>query len=73
MLGYGLSVLIDILNPEVIVIGSVFARSRDLLWPEAEKIIEREALSVSSGCCRVVPAQLGESIGDFGAIATALV
>ncbi len=73
MLGYGLSVLIDILNPEVIVIGSVFARSRDLLWTEAEKIIEREALSVSSGCCRVVPAQLGESIGDFGAIATALV
>ncbi|MBR5460803.1 MAG: ROK family protein [Clostridia bacterium] len=73
MLGHGLSVLIDILNPEVIVIGSVFARSRDLLWHEAEKIIEKEALSVSSGCCRVVPAQLGESIGDFGAIATALV
>ncbi len=73
MLGFGLSVLIDILNPEVIVIGSVFARSRDLLWPEAEKIIEKEALSVSNGCCRVVPAELGEAIGDFGAIATALV
>lgn len=71
-LGKGLSILIDILNPEVIVIGSVFARSRDLLWEEAKRVIDKEALSVSAECCRVVPAELGEQIGDFGAVATAL-
>ena len=71
-LGRGLSVIIDILNPEVIVIGSVFARSQDLLWPEAEKVIKKEALSVSAGCCKVVPAALGENIGDYAAISTAL-
>ena len=71
-LGRGLSVLIDILNPECIVIGSVFARSQDLLWPSAEKIIQEEALCFSANCCRVVPAALGEQIGDYAAVATAL-
>jgi len=71
-LGKGLSIVIDLLNPEVIVIGSVFARSHNLLWEPAKKVIEKEALSLASGCCRVVPAQLSEQIGDYAAIATAL-
>ena len=36
-LGQGLAMLIDILNPEVIVIGSIFARQQGFLWPPAEK------------------------------------
>lgn len=71
-LGKGLSILIDLLNPEVIVIGSIFARSHNLLWKPARRIIEKEALSLSANCCRVVPAELGEQIGDYAAIATAL-
>lgn len=70
-LGRGLAMLIDILNPEIIVIGSIFARSRDLLWPHAEKVIEAESLSLSRQVCRVVPAGLGERIGDYAALATA--
>ena len=72
-LGRGLSVLIDILNPERIVIGSIFARSGHLLIEEMQKEIESEALSVSSGCCRILAAKLAENIGDYAAIATALV
>jgi len=71
-LGKGLSILIDLLNPEVIVIGSVFARSRDLLWPSACAELEREALPAAARACRVVPAALGEAIGDYAAIAAAL-
>lgn len=71
-LGRGLSIVIDLLNPEVVVIGSIFARSRDLLWKSAENIIKKEALDISASCCKVVPAQLGEQIGDYAAIATAL-
>lgn len=71
-LGRGLSIVIDLLNPEVIVIGSVFARSRDLLWEHTKKIIDQEALSSSAQCCRIVPAGLGEQIGDYAAVATAL-
>ena len=71
-LGRGLSVLIDILNPEKIVIGSIFARSGDLLWEDTKREIDKEALGVSAACCEVVPAALGENIGDYAAIATAL-
>ena len=71
-LGKGLSILIDILNPERIIIGSIFARSRDLLWKTAEDEIKKEALAESVKCCRVVAAELGESIGDYAAVATAL-
>ena len=70
-LGYGLSLLIDILNPERIVIGSVFARSENLLRPAMEKVIAEEALSLSADVCRVVPAELGEAIGDIASLAIA--
>ena len=71
-LGRGLSIIIDILNPERIVIGSIFTRSRDLLWKHAEPEIKREVLSPSFECCEIVPAELGEQIGDYGAITVAL-
>lgn len=71
-LGRGLSILIDILNPERIVIGSIFTRSRNLLWDAAKAEIEKEALTPSAACCQIVAAELGEQIGDFAAIATAL-
>lgn len=71
-LGKGLSVVIDLLNPEKIIIGSIFARSKDLLWASAKKEIEKEALQLSSNCCEVVPAALGEKIGDYAAVAAAL-
>lgn len=71
-LGKGLALLIDILNPELIVIGSIFARSRELLWPHASRVIEKESLVFSRKVCKVVPAGLGERVGDFAALATAL-
>ncbi len=71
-LGRGLSVVIDILNPQVIILGSIFARSHHLIWKSAEEIIKKEALPLSAECCQVLPAALGESIGDYAAIATAL-
>ncbi len=71
-LGRGLSVIIDILNPQVIVIGSIFGRSHNLLWDATKAQIDKEALSLSADVCKVVPAALGEHIGDYAAVATAL-
>ncbi len=68
-LGEGLSILIDILNPQTIVIGSVFARAEDLLRAPMERVLKREALAYSLGNCRIVPAALGEEIGDYAALA----
>ncbi len=71
-LGKGLSIIIDILNPERIVIGSVFTRSRELLWKYTKEVIDRESLSLAASVCEVVPASLGEQIGDYAAIGVAL-
>ena len=70
-LGKGLSLVIDILNPEKIVIGSIFTRSRKLLMKSMEREIKKEALPFSAEVCSIVPAALGENIGDYGALATA--
>lgn len=67
-LGQGLSVLIDILNPERIVIGSIFARSGHLLRDAMQKELEKEALPLAASVCQIVPAQLGEAIGDYAAL-----
>jgi glucokinase len=64
-------VLVDVLNPELIVIGSIFARQRDQLWPIAEQTLRAEALPAGVSACRVVPAALGEQIGDYAALSVA--
>jgi len=71
MLGEGLSILIDILNPQKIVIGSIFTRVQHLMWPAAEKVILRETLPLSREACKVVPAGLTESVGDIAALTVA--
>lgn len=71
MLGQGLSILIDILNPERIVLGSIFQRSEHLLRESMDEVINRECLAASRNVCQVVPALLEENIGDYAALAVA--
>ena len=71
-LGAGLSVVIDILNPERIVIGGVYSRAEDLFLEGMHRVLKREALGLSYGVCKIVPATLGESIGDIAALCAAL-
>lgn len=71
MLGVGLSIVMDLLNPEKIVIGSVFTRARDLLWPEAQAVIAMETLVQARSVCQVVPCALTESVGDIAALTVA--
>ena len=71
MLGKGLSAIIDILNPEKIVIGGVFMRSAELLIPAMNKVLKKEALGESLQVCEIVPAKLSENIGDIAALSLA--
>lgn len=71
MLGKGLSIIVDILNPEKIVIGGVYMRSSALLIPSMKKVLEKDALSESLQVCEIVPAKLSENIGDIAALALA--
>jgi len=71
-LGQGLAILIDILNPECIVIGSIFTRNEDLFRPHIERILQQEALAPALEVCKIKPAELGESIGDYASLCVAL-
>ncbi|MBR2837720.1 MAG: ROK family protein [Kiritimatiellae bacterium] len=66
-----LAFTIDILNPEVIALGGVFMRNADLFMPVVDPILDREALPLARKACRIVPAGLGESVGDYAALAVA--
>ncbi len=70
-LGKGLSILIDLLNPEKIVIGSIFSRCYDEIWPWAEAVIREETLPLTRQVCQVVESKLSESVGDIAALMVA--
>lgn len=70
-LGEALAILIDILNLERVVLGSVYVRSRPWLEPAMRAALQREALPGSLAACQVLPSALGEKVGNYGAIAVA--
>ena len=70
-LGKTLAILIDVLNLDTVVIGSIYARSRELIEPSMRRVLEREALAQSVAACRILPAGLLENIGDVAALCVA--
>ena len=71
-LGAVLAILVDLLNPERIVIGGLAMRLGDLLLEPARSVMQREALAPSLAMCQVVPAALDERIGDVAALCVAM-
>ncbi len=71
-LGKGLSIIIDMLNPECIVIGSIYTRDEPLLRDKAIEIIKQEAISQSAQVCSIKPASLDEKIGDYACLSVAI-
>jgi glucokinase len=70
-LGEALAILVDILNPERIVIGGLAMRLGDDLLKPARSVLHREGLPASVAVCEVVPALLTEQIGDIAALCVA--
>ncbi len=71
-LGEALAILVDLLNPELIVIGGIAMRMGESLLAPARAAMKREALPASAQACRIVPAALGERIGDIAAACVAM-
>lgn len=71
-LGKGLACLVDILNPEMIIIGSIFERNKELLWRYTYETLQEESLAESLSVCRILPSALGDSLGDYAAISVIL-
>lgn len=71
-LGEGLSILIDILNPERIIIGSIFTRREQLFRNIVLEVIRKEALPQAAAVCEICAAGLGDQIGDYASLAVAM-
>jgi glucokinase len=71
-LGEVLAILVDLLNPDRIVIGGLAMRLGGLLLEPACRVMRREALDLPARTCQVVPAALGERIGDVAALCVAM-
>jgi glucokinase len=71
-LGRGLALLIDILNPQCIVIGSIYSRNVDLFKPHIDRMLQLEAIPSAIEVCEIKPAELGDAIGDYAALCVAI-
>jgi glucokinase len=67
-LGKGLAILVDLLNPEVIIIGTLGVLLGDLVLAPARDVLEKEALPISNRACKILPAQLGNALMDVGCL-----
>jgi len=67
ILGYGLVNIINLYNPEIIVIGGGMSAAGERLLAAARAIVDTHALQISRNACSIVTAALGDSAGMLGA------
>jgi len=66
-LGVGMVNLVNIFNPEIIVIGGGLSKMGDLLFEPVRRMVAERAFKLMAAAVRIVPAQLGDDAGVFGA------
>jgi glucokinase len=71
-MGRGLALLIDALNPQVIVFGSLGVVLGERVFAPARKVIATEALPQAAAACELLPCSLGRRIGDVASLMAAL-
>jgi glucokinase len=67
ILGAGLASLVNVFNPEVIVVGGGFGKAGELLFGVAREVVAIEALAPARDIVRILPAELGPEAGLIGA------
>ena len=71
-LGIGMANLVNLFNPQLIVIGGGVANIGERLFHPVRRAIERNAFRMAAQVVRVAPAELGGDVGVLGAAAVAL-
>lgn len=67
LLGYGLANVINLYNPECIIIGGGMAAAGERLLKSTRKIVDTHTLQIPKNTCEIVIASLGDSSGMLGA------
>lgn len=71
-LGVGMASLVNLFNPELIVIGGGLTNMGEGLFGPVRRIIDRRAFRTAAEAVKVVPSQLGDNVGTVGAAAVAM-
>jgi len=71
-LGLCVTNLINLLNPEMIVVGGGIAQAGELILEPIRRTVTATAIRSLSRTCRIVPAELGDNAGIFGGAAIVL-
>lgn len=66
-IGIGLASVVNLLNPEKIIIGGGVAAAGDLLLTPIKESLIKRAMPIAGSAVEIVPAQLGNSAGVIGA------
>jgi glucokinase len=66
-LGVGIADLVNVFNPEIVVVGGGFAEAGELLLGPARKVVAERSLVPARDVVKIVPAELGPEAGLVGA------
>ena len=68
-MGWGIANLVNILNPDIVLLGTIAIAAGDLLLEPIRKAVSNFAMARPAEAVKIMPAQLGDSLGDLAAIA----
>jgi glucokinase len=68
-MGLGIANVIQILNPEIVILGTIAVHAGDLVLDPIRRAVAEYAWSRSAEVCRIVPAALGDRAQDLAALA----
>jgi glucokinase len=71
-MGVGLANVIQILNPEVIVLGTIATEQGDFFLDRVRRVVQEETWPQMSEVVEILPSPLGNRVGDYGAISVIL-
>jgi glucokinase len=72
LLGLALANLIQVLNPEVIVLGTIGTAQGDFFLDRVRQAARAETWPQMFEAVAILPSPLGRQVGDYGAISVAL-
>jgi len=67
-MGWGIANLVNIVNPEVVLIGTIAVAAGDLLLDPIRRTVQQMAMTRPAQIVRILPAKLGDRIGDLASI-----
>ena len=68
-MGWGIANLVNVLNPDIVLLGTIAIAAGDLLLDPIRKTVSEFAMTRPAEAVKIAPAQLGDKLGDLAAIA----